>query len=126
MTDPDLISLYKEYLAAFNTHDLSKTLSFLAPNCKLSVLGGPTKVNTPEESQSAYSNDWVGRTKPVVLQEIKLIEKDGMVGVWTDLYDEQNRKQINIDYWYVQQDDGSWKHIWHDITHVDRTALPKT
>lgn len=125
-TYPNLIELYKSYLATFNTLDLNATLSFLSPRCTATSYRLPDLHPTLEEMRSSYAKDFANRTTPVTLRTIKEITRSetgvlGTQGVRVELLDAENKHGLTINYWYALDEDGVWRHVLHEILLVTDT-----
>lgn len=125
-TNPDLIELYKSYLATFNTSDLDATLSFLSPRCTATSYRLPDLHPTREEMRSSYAKEFASRTTPVTLRSIKEITRNepgvlGTRGVRVELLDAENQHALTINYWYALDDDGVWRHVLHEFLNVTDT-----
>jgi hypothetical protein len=110
---PSFTTLYEAYLAAFNTHSLADTLSYLSPNIEMVVRSKPMNA-TRVMIEKAYTDHWAVLTRPIVALEIKEFEE----GVHCVLLDEDRGHIIKVVYWYAQEE-GEWKHIKHEIVDVE-------
>jgi ketosteroid isomerase-like protein len=105
---PSFKSLFEDYLAAFNAHDISKVLSFLSPNL-IATYKGRTTVNSAEEARKAYLAHWARADGPITVHALVECED----GVDVALNDNEGFR-TSVRYRYAEED-GRWVHSRHDV-----------
>ena len=117
-TRPSFTTLYKAYLAAFNSHSLPETFAHLSPNIRITYLSNPID-SSAAALEKAYTDHWAVLKAPIVALAIEEFEE----GVRCTLLDEGAGKVAKVVYWYAQEDGGNeWKHIKHEILEVQNVS----
>jgi|SRR5579871_4488512 len=95
MDHHDIVKLFHEYLAAFNSHSLLKLREFYDPSCKIIVDG---EIFCPDRSHmlATYADVWAKMAKPVEALEIRPIKK----GLIVLLRDPNEGKDTEVEYFY--------------------------
>jgi hypothetical protein len=91
----ELVADYKAYLAAFNAKSFDGIKEHLSPECTVYFKGKET-AKSREEMLPTYPAHWKKWPTPIELLDIRPIES----GVWTMLRDWDNRKDIEVEYFY--------------------------
>jgi hypothetical protein len=110
---PSFTALFNDYLAAFNEHDLEKTLSFLSLSIVV-YIGDKLVHSSREEAVSAYLGHWNELSHPITVHgEIEETE-DGVI-VMLDDVDRGGRATVQ---YHFAKEGGVWLHVRHDVKEV--------
>jgi hypothetical protein len=121
MTEDELITAYKRYLADFNRHDISAIEKHLAPNCEFWTDHGTRLLNKGRETMLPnYVNHWKILQTDIELREIKPIKS----GVWTRLRNWDESKDFDFEYWY-DENDQQCRHVFMGAHPFDKAEEKK-
>jgi len=95
MTPEELIADYKAYLAAFNAKSLDEIKEHLSPDCTV-YFKGERIAKSRDDMLPTYSAHWKKWPTPIELLDIHPIAS----GVRTMLRDWDNRKDMEVEYFY--------------------------
>jgi hypothetical protein len=110
---PSFTALFKDYLAAFNEHNLEKTLSFLSPS--LVLYKGDTVVHSSHEKLvSSYQDHWSQLSHPITIHGEVEETEDGVIVVLDDV----DRGGRAIVQYHFAQEGGVWLHVRHVVKDV--------
>jgi hypothetical protein len=106
LTPDELIADYKAYLTAFNAKSFTGIKEHLSPDCTVHFKGKQI-AKSREDMLPTYPAHWKKWPTPVELLDIRPIES----GVWTMLRDWDNRRDMEVEYFYNDMN----LHIRHNI-----------